>query len=347
MPEPYAWTLFQQLVHGGEAELLAQLRRTDPEHDYLDFKQIVSNPALYTAPTGARLDQDDLPTLGKALSGFANTLGGVIVWGIKCLDKDKPHTRKLEPGIQHAEAFKGVLRRLIGSATVPGLSGVELEVVALPTLGPGYSAVLMYVPQREFGPVMSHAGGEKTSHKYFFRSGDSFQPLTHQMLAAMFGRSPPPIMSLQWFIMADEPCVVSGAVVLNIGLRLANDGDGMGFHPYVVVDGQRPSDASQIKFPEDRIDSRFFAHSSFMSGASFLGRAEFPLAPGEKILVAWTQIFLNPPFNRKFIFKVVAGARDALPYRRDIVVGPEQLEAIIARAPDLTTKELWKELRLS
>lgn len=47
------------------------------EYLFLDFK-------LKTDPRSPNLSKDDKKNYAKALSGFSNTSGGIIIWGINC-----------------------------------------------------------------------------------------------------------------------------------------------------------------------------------------------------------------------------------------------------------------------
>ena len=56
----------------------AFIRERQEEHLYLDFK--LANQA--------DLNRDDRKNLAKALSGFANSSGGIIIWGVEANDKN-------------------------------------------------------------------------------------------------------------------------------------------------------------------------------------------------------------------------------------------------------------------
>ncbi|MBW9235526.1 ATP-binding protein, partial [Leptospira santarosai] len=60
------------------------------ENLFLDFK-------LKTDATSSNLSKDDKKNYAKALSGFSNTSGGIIIWGVDC--------RKNEEGVDGASGW--------------------------------------------------------------------------------------------------------------------------------------------------------------------------------------------------------------------------------------------------
>src|SRR5262245_2475530 len=96
--------------------------QTGREEDlHLDFK-LIGNP-----PFGNR---DDRRTLAKALSGFANAEGGVIVWGVDARKNadDVDCARPSQP-IQSLPLFVSKLWEYSASATSPSVDGVEHKII--------------------------------------------------------------------------------------------------------------------------------------------------------------------------------------------------------------------------
>ncbi|MHB0980666.1 MAG: AlbA family DNA-binding domain-containing protein [Thermoleophilia bacterium] len=81
-----ARTLFDQLLEGGLELIQRTVSEAWHESPVLDFKTLDKDSAPLTK-NGRR-------TLAEALSGFANSDGGVIVWGI-----DARRGRHLEPDV--------------------------------------------------------------------------------------------------------------------------------------------------------------------------------------------------------------------------------------------------------
>ena len=71
-----AEALFKSLREGLAGRVQELITRDAPETLYLDFKA-KSDPS-----DGTGLDRPDRENLAKALSGFANAAGGVLLWGV-------------------------------------------------------------------------------------------------------------------------------------------------------------------------------------------------------------------------------------------------------------------------
>lgn len=154
-------------------------------HGFIHPPQKVESEILdYKA--GAKLQSGDQARLwSKALSGFANTEGGVIVWGIdarkeKVADQkgverllDVPRSTNL---LADPMLFAQQLRELVRDATEHPVLGVEI----VPVIEPGQTGdgfVVCFVPSGSDKPYCSTA-----ESRYLMRA----HPLSHTMLRAMF-----------------------------------------------------------------------------------------------------------------------------------------------------------------
>lgn len=145
---------------------------------HLDFK------ALSTGPT-----RDDRKNFAVAVSGFANSEGGIIVWGV---DARKDETgvdaaSELKP-IENSAATLSKLQALTGEATSPIVDGVLHREILLD----GRRGVLVtLVPVSDSGPHMAGLG----ESRYYKRSGASFYRMEHFDVADMFGRRVRPALT--------------------------------------------------------------------------------------------------------------------------------------------------------
>ena len=146
--------LIQAFIADGKAEDL-----------YLDFKR-KTNPAV------AALDRYDQIHLSKAMSGFANSAGGVIVWGVVAersgnAAESPDIATDLQP-IQNLDAFHSILNDSFQGATRPVVSDATNLKVQIPGSNTGY--VVTYVPEVENPPYRAEWSG-----KYFYkRAGSRF-----------------------------------------------------------------------------------------------------------------------------------------------------------------------------
>ena len=71
--------IFQKLVYFGEEAIDEFILTSQSEELFLDFKQADS-----LGKNGNSLHKDDRRNLAKCISGFGNSEGGVVVWGVEC-----------------------------------------------------------------------------------------------------------------------------------------------------------------------------------------------------------------------------------------------------------------------
>jgi predicted HTH transcriptional regulator len=148
------------------------------ENLHLDFKNLSD---------GDIKSGDDKHNFAKALSGFANSDGGIVVWGVDA--------RKDEVGVDCAQQLSPIanvaallprLNSLTSDLVSPSVEGVEHRVLLTQPDGRGCAATI--IPRSDSGPHMAKAGLDR----YYKRSGDSFLKMEHFEVADMFGRRPNP-----------------------------------------------------------------------------------------------------------------------------------------------------------
>jgi predicted HTH transcriptional regulator len=141
------------------------VERQAEENLYLDFKQ--KSDKKIPVP-----NDDDRANLAKAISGFANTDGGLIVWGVKAkVDaKDEPDVAVELIPINHLKIFQTRLNALSGEVVNPPVAGVESRFVPQsPDAGIGY--VITVIPKRRDTLVQASA---KKCKGFYIRSGSGF-----------------------------------------------------------------------------------------------------------------------------------------------------------------------------
>lgn len=123
---------------------------------------------------------EDRKNFTVALSGFANSSGGIIVWGVvsrKAPGGGADGARELRP-IDDIRRFVTRLNELTGEVVRPFVDGVRHRAIA--DGASGFAATL--VPESDAGPHMA------ADNRYYKRSGDSFYKMEHFDLEDMFGR---------------------------------------------------------------------------------------------------------------------------------------------------------------
>jgi hypothetical protein len=187
--------------------------RRQEEHLYLDFKE-VKDASLASL--------DDKRNLARALSGFANSSGGVIVWGVEA--------RRNDDGVDCAIALKEIdrvsvlltrLNQLTGDGVDPTVPGVRHRILETKN-GKGFA--LSLIPESDSGPHMAKLGEDR----YYKRSGDSFYKMEHYDIADMFSRRRKPNLALTY---RTESLGTEASIIL----RLQNSGRASARAPYLAV----------------------------------------------------------------------------------------------------------------
>ncbi len=150
------------------------IARSQEEHLYLDFK-LLKDASLASS--------DDKRNLARALSGFANSSGGLIIWGVEA--------RKNNDGIDCATALKEIdrvalllsrLNELTGDGVDPTVQGVRHRIIPGTADGKGFA--ISFIPESDTGPHMAKLGEDR----YYKRSGDGFYKMEHYDISDMFSR---------------------------------------------------------------------------------------------------------------------------------------------------------------
>lgn len=181
------------------------------EHLQLDFKRIKNANLNGT---------DDKKSLASCISGFANSSGGIVIWGIDA--------RKNDQGIDCANEiheinplgiFLSRLNELSSQAVSPPVDGiVHKKFETSPNRG--FAATL--IPESDSGPHMAKLG----ENRYYKRNGQQFLQLEHFDLEDMFGRRQKPHLEL--FISSNRMPTSDVHEVLEI--RMKNVGKALARH---------------------------------------------------------------------------------------------------------------------
>jgi Putative DNA-binding domain len=192
------------------ATIASYVELKQEEHLHLDFKTL-KNVELTSG--------DDRRNIARCISGFANSSGGIIIWGIDA--------RKNSDGVDCATAIVELrkpavlvsrLNTLSGDATSPIIDGLRHKPIENSTSGGG--VVATFVPETDGGPYMALLGEQR----YYKRSGDSFYQMEHFDLEDMFGRRQKP--NLEIFI---EPLKVENGLE-DYSILVGNNGRAVARH---------------------------------------------------------------------------------------------------------------------
>jgi hypothetical protein len=163
------------------AQIDGYLKCRQEEHLQLDFK-IIKSASLASA--------DDRRNLAKSLSGFANSAGGIIVWGVDARQNDDGvDCAGATSEIKQLKMFLSRLNEFTGQAVSPIVDGVRHKIIER-TADTGFAATL--VPESQSAPHMAKLGEDR----YYKRAGASFYKMEHFDLEDMFGRRQKPSLEI-------------------------------------------------------------------------------------------------------------------------------------------------------
>lgn len=215
------------------ADLERYIEVGQEENLHLEFKTL-NGPGFRS--------QDDRRNLARALSGFANSDGGLVVWGVLAQKSaESPDCAKELRPVPDVASLLPRLNELTSDSLSPVHSGVQHRVIHTNEDKSGFAVSL--VPASDSGPHMAKLGVDQ----YFKRSGDSFVKMEHFDIADMFGRRPHPELSLRLTVKGDGGR--SSAGVKSIKFRVVgviqNSGRGSAVAPYLSVKVHKPYTMSQ------------------------------------------------------------------------------------------------------
>lgn len=249
----------EQLFGSLSLEMLREFVDQQKEENlHLDFK-LLSGPDLERS--------DDKHNFAKAVSGFANASGGVIIWGV--------NARKNAEGVDCAVGLQEIprlplllsrLNALTGEAVDPLVDGIQHRVIEA---GAAAGFAVTVIPESDTGPHMAKLGVDR----YYKRSGDSFYKMEHYDIADMFGRRRRPRLELTCRVRANGMEIV-------VGLR--NVGRASARAPYLAVSTALPFRRNVYGLDGNRNEGLAFLRGDQPSSAPWRygASADFVIHPG-------------------------------------------------------------------
>lgn len=205
--------IFERLKSEGEDALDRFLATFQVEHLFLDFKRATGDG------DSGNLEQRDRNNLAKAISGFSNSEGGVIVWGIAChRNLSGADVAQAKHPIKDIKRFQSWIEDATSRCTIPPNTGVQTAAIEPIKAGDGFLAT--YIPKSETTPHR-----DIHNDQYYIRAGSSFQPVPHDVLAGLFGRRP---SARIFHTLHFKPATYSqGCVRCKVEVHLTNGGRGI------------------------------------------------------------------------------------------------------------------------
>lgn len=292
--------LFEKIKSEGKSAIEEFILTRKAEELFLDFKRSADNG------NGPRLNQIDRNSLAKSISGFGNSEGGIIIWGVDCSeDFDGADVAKAERPITNVKRFVSWLEGAISGCTIPPHTGVQNHPLETDTGGNGF--VVTYIPKSESTPHQ-----EIKSRRYYIRAGSDFFPTPHDVLAGMFGRRPQPKVRKNFHFWPLKINRVEKSIIIPLGFHLFNDGPGIALDLFVSIHFLAiPGPNCRISYEKRHTDFKDYKSYDFFY--SLISNPDLRLPPGGTLLPFSIEIILSPPFEKKLCIKGIFGFGNAQP----------------------------------
>ncbi len=256
----------------GLDEIHGYIRDKQEENLHLDFKTVKNSLLDF---------RDDRKNYANSLSGFANSSGGLIIWGIDARKNESGVNCAVETKpINDIDHFVSRLNELENDAVSPQIDGVRHKKIPLEdNKSCGFAITL--VPESISGPHMAKLG----EFRYYKRSGDSFYVMEHFDLEDMFGRRKKPKLELTTQVTGHNKQT-------GIILGISNTGRGSAKSPYLAFVLPKPFVVSQYGVDGNGAEGlkRLSGHGS-KPWIEYGGNAQDVIHPGVVLEVA--KLFLG------------------------------------------------------
>ncbi|MDD4201998.1 MAG: ATP-binding protein [Candidatus Omnitrophica bacterium] len=318
MSRERAREIFERIKNEGEKAIDAFILTRRSEELFLDFKRSADDGE------GTVLHHDDRKNLAKAISGFANSEGGVVVWGVDC-SKDNYSgydVARAKMPIEDVDKFVAFLEGAVSGCTIPAHNKIENHGIKQKGRNSGF--VITLVPK---SPGAPHQAVYK--YYYYMRAGSNFLPVTHSILAGMFGKRPyPHIVPIYDYYppQIKRSRTKDHEIIIKICFTVNNNGVGIAHDIFINIDiATLPGPNCKAWY--DVIDKNIWmAHLDYGHKLGVICKNEFRLAPKGVSRAIVLNLSLKPPFTDKLKIESDLGSEGAEPFYGYIMSEKERVE---------------------
>ena len=219
--------IFEQLKSEGASVIAELVAARAQEGVQLDFKE-------KTDASSGGLNRVDRQVLGRALSAMANSMGGLLIYGVVAKrDTDNIDAASAPAPISELRRFKSEVTRAVGELLSPTHDGIE--VVAIPGPSPDVGYLAIWIERSERRPHMSEAKDDK---HYWKRAGDQTFIMEHYDVEDAFKRLSVAKLGMRVLNVRDGGYTQHDdkrALSINVTLGLINESSVTALYPYVGV----------------------------------------------------------------------------------------------------------------
>jgi hypothetical protein len=277
------------------------------EELFVDYKRVTNEGA------NPKLEQSDRENFARAISGFGNAEGGIIVWGVDCRnDRERGDVPTTKHPIQKVKRFLSYLEGATSGCTIPPHDGVRHHLIERTGSDEGF--VITLISMSMFAPLQCIVGKHKG--RYHIRVGSNFEQAPHGLLGGMFGNRPVPYVFHMWRLgggvspaseyvvrglPTSTPYALGKLVLVNGGRTVAKD-------LYVNYAFSLPGPECNLYAPSAR---EWTHHASMLDWHHIIAPEGYRLPPGGMFIPADFRIFLKPPFDRHLWYEISFGCESS------------------------------------
>ncbi len=305
--------IFEELVERGMDAIEDFIINRKSEELFLDFKRSANHGE------GDTLDSGDWNNLSKAISGFGNSEGGVLVWGVSCGKvKGRGDVPDALRPITDVRRFVSLLEGAVSGCTIPPHTGVRSH----PVINEGENGIAVtLVPKSQNTP---HQSIQNT--QYYIRSGSSFAPTPHAVLQGMFGRRPQPNVFSMYSVYPVE--VYDNSIQAYMGVQITNAGPGIASDLYLnILFHSMPGPNCDAGIEEKNMKSwsgEFFGGRRFGTIAS----PDVRIGPEQSIHPIILRVTLRSPIQGDLNIEGMCGSGQSPSYKFQITNNEENLKQL-------------------
>ena len=220
---------FEDLEAGGEGTIERWIVERYPEGLKFDCKrkQDVQDPTL---------KREDRRILGKAISAFANSEGGTLLFGVEARTENKIDGVIRKYPIAAIDVFRNNVEQAISDLISPPISGLKCHTI-YSSDNDGSGFLTIEVPASEGRPHMSRGAGENA---FYFRNGHQSLPMEVFQIRDQMLRRAVAGLEFRWDACVNHEQVrktdlESGRVPVSVELYLENNSSVSARFPYLIV----------------------------------------------------------------------------------------------------------------
>ena len=326
--------IFEKLIYFGEDALDEFIRERQTEELFLDFKQANS-----TGKHGWALSSDDRRNLAKCISGFGNSEGGVVVWGVECSrDVNIGDVAKAKVKVNNVYRFMSWVESAISGCTIPSHNKVRNHIICADENGDGYLAT--YIPKSDIAPLMTTIG-----NNIYIRSGSNNVPAPYAVIAGMFGRRPQPNIELMFENKTLEIVEDSDADILypqtidmppqkylkiSFDILCRNESSVTAHELYLTATAEHlGGEYCRVRFAENNMMTNYMGMEGHLN---LITKPELRLPPRGRLKYTKVELWFSEFIEEDLLIDGVVGAEAAMPKSFRIYAAKNGLRSFVAKA---------------